>query len=369
MYSYNLRKTGLEVEEIAVYRTLSVLIGVVWAAFLSAFVWPMEARRLLAQGTSDLLFNLAWLYQAIAVRAISSPEAGEGDFRDRGVNLMLDNGGELASLAYHLPSARAQSSSSLPLSTYQDDAIARMTLTVQVSVIWLEGLLAHTVHEVRLKGPFPNHVYRQILASAQGLLDSLQGLQAAGQLATDATGGHTSGSLPSAADLGGQPKLLEPVDSARESLALEVTGNTVLVLYLLAASFRIKTPLPPFMPRVESARQKLLDHQQVLQHHPTGCQSAPVPPRGRSGSLVPDSTPETRTSPSLSPGSVRSTSTTFKVDSSGECDVLADSAERTIRLYSYALGMKEVVRHAEHLTELTQRTLGVVGGQFLTLPR
>lgn len=368
MYSYNLRKTGLEVEEIAVYRTLSVLIGVVWAAFLSAFVWPMEARRLLAHGTSDLLFNLAWLYQAIAVRAVSSPVAGEQDPRDRGVDSVSDNGGELASLAYNLPPTRARSPSSLPPSTNQDDAVARMTLTVQVSVIWLEGLLAHTVHEVRLKGPFPNHMYRQILASIQGLLDSLQGLQAAGQLATDATGGYANGSLPSAPTLGGQPKQLEPVDSAQESLALEVTGNTVLVLYLLAASFRIKAPLPPFMPRVELARQKLLDHRQV-QHQSAGRKSAPVPPRGRTGSLAPNSTREVQRSPSSSPRSVYPPSTTSKVNPSGERDMLAASAERTIRLYSYALGMKEVVRHTEHLTELTQQTLGVVGGQSLTLPR
>lgn len=53
MYSYNLRKAGTEVEEIALHRSISVTVGVLWATILNQLVWPFEARRELAGGLSE----------------------------------------------------------------------------------------------------------------------------------------------------------------------------------------------------------------------------------------------------------------------------------------------------------------------------
>lgn len=53
VYSYNLRKLGTEVEEIAVHRSISVTVGVLWATILNQLVWPFEARRELAGGLSE----------------------------------------------------------------------------------------------------------------------------------------------------------------------------------------------------------------------------------------------------------------------------------------------------------------------------
>ena len=53
MYSYNLRKVGIEVDEIAFHRTVAVIIGVIWATILNHLVWPFEARRELALGLSE----------------------------------------------------------------------------------------------------------------------------------------------------------------------------------------------------------------------------------------------------------------------------------------------------------------------------
>lgn len=53
VYSYNLRKTNVEVESVAFERTVAVIIGVVWATILNHLLWPNEARRELANGLSE----------------------------------------------------------------------------------------------------------------------------------------------------------------------------------------------------------------------------------------------------------------------------------------------------------------------------
>ncbi|KAI3493264.1 hypothetical protein L1887_42105 [Cichorium endivia] len=73
LYSYNLRKTDVEVEQIAYQRFASVVVGVVWATVLNQLVWPFEARRQLALGVSDVLFKLAWLYQRLVLSYSRDP--------------------------------------------------------------------------------------------------------------------------------------------------------------------------------------------------------------------------------------------------------------------------------------------------------
>lgn len=52
--SYNLRQKDVSVLHIALHRALSVIVGVVWAAFISRFWWPAEARRELGKALSEL---------------------------------------------------------------------------------------------------------------------------------------------------------------------------------------------------------------------------------------------------------------------------------------------------------------------------
>ncbi len=73
LYSYNLRKTEVEVEQIAYQRTVVVIVGVLWATVLKPAHWPFEARRQLALGVSDVLFKLAWLYQRLVLSYSRDP--------------------------------------------------------------------------------------------------------------------------------------------------------------------------------------------------------------------------------------------------------------------------------------------------------
>lgn len=45
-----------------------------------------------------------------------------------------------------------------------------------------------------------------------------------------------------------------PVNKERR----EMVGNIILAFSILAASFRLKAPLPPFLPPAEKARQRLV---------------------------------------------------------------------------------------------------------------
>jgi len=89
--SYNLRQKDISVLDIAFHRALSVIVGVVWAAFVSRFWWPAEARRELGKALSELssrdniqvrkltllyrfCLNIGWLYTRLVASNSFAPE-------------------------------------------------------------------------------------------------------------------------------------------------------------------------------------------------------------------------------------------------------------------------------------------------------
>lgn len=62
-----------------------------------------------------------------------------------------------------------------PLNIYQHYPYRELHL--QIKLIELQGLLAQTQHEPRLKGPFPVALYRSILTSLQTILDKLHSMR------------------------------------------------------------------------------------------------------------------------------------------------------------------------------------------------
>jgi hypothetical protein len=53
-FSYNLRENDLSVIDVAWHRAAAVTVGVLWAALLSRFWWPAEARRELGKVLGEL---------------------------------------------------------------------------------------------------------------------------------------------------------------------------------------------------------------------------------------------------------------------------------------------------------------------------
>lgn len=104
-----------------------------------------------------------------------------------------------------------------------------------------------------------------------------------------------------------------------------MVGNIILSLTILASAFRLKAPLPPYLPPVEKARQQLV------------CRR-------------------------FSPTPLNLTIT--KVDAIRRLDVVKNRdvrGSRQLLFFAYALTMKGVTEELESLGRTLQRAFGVIG--------
>ncbi|KDN43429.1 hypothetical protein K437DRAFT_225605 [Tilletiaria anomala UBC 951] len=230
LYSYNLRKLGIEVEQIAIKRMISVIIGVTWASLLTHLVWPMEARRQLAEGMADLMFKLSYLYQRLVLSYSAEPP-------DRPATMpQHDWEGDEESRPLLAPDEGSR----------QRDQFQPLELQLQVAIIRLEGLLVQTKHEPRLKGPFPIAKYKAMINSCQSILDKLHSMRCV-------TGRDAWHHLV-------RRDFVIPVNPYRR----EMVGNVLLYFYILGSAFHLKSPLPPYLPAANAARKALLERIRAL---------------------------------------------------------------------------------------------------------
>jgi hypothetical protein len=52
-FSYNIREENEDVSQLAMNRSISVTVGVVWAGIVSRYWWPTEARRELSRALGE----------------------------------------------------------------------------------------------------------------------------------------------------------------------------------------------------------------------------------------------------------------------------------------------------------------------------
>nr|GAT47657.1 predicted protein [Mycena chlorophos] len=224
LYCYNLRQVEISPWDVAINRAVSVAVGVVAAAVVSRFWWPAEARKELTKALGEFSLNIGWLYTRLVASNSFAPVAEEDE-----ENHVLRSEEELRPLT----PARARLSNSIK------DFMA-MELHLQIKLIELQGLLAQTQNEPRLKGPFPVQLYRGILTSMQTILDRLHSMRCV----TTREEWYTSV----------RQDFIIPVNKERR----EMVGNIILGFSTLASAFRLKAPLPPYLPPAEAARQRLV---------------------------------------------------------------------------------------------------------------
>ena len=53
LFSYNIREENEDVIRLAMNRSISVTVGVVWAGIVSRYWWPTEARRELSRALGE----------------------------------------------------------------------------------------------------------------------------------------------------------------------------------------------------------------------------------------------------------------------------------------------------------------------------
>ncbi|KAI9447166.1 Fusaric acid resistance protein-like-domain-containing protein [Russula earlei] len=223
LYSYNSRQLDISVVDIAFHRSTAVTVGVLWAGFVSRFWWPSEARRELSKQLGEFCLNIGWLYtHLVASNSFSSED------RTDGAEPEADEPNEETAL---LPRK---------LNNSIEEFMA-MELHLQIQLLGLQDLLKQTRHEPRLKGPFPIKLYRSILASLQTILDKLHSMRCV----TTREEWYTSV----------RRDFIIPVNKERR----EMVGNIILYFSTLASAFRLKAPMPPYLPPAEKARQQLVE--------------------------------------------------------------------------------------------------------------
>ncbi|KAH7099933.1 Fusaric acid resistance protein-like-domain-containing protein [Auriculariales sp. MPI-PUGE-AT-0066] len=225
LYCYNARESGANVQTVAIQRSLAVMVGVLWAAFVSRFWWPTEARRELTKKLSQFSLEMGWLY----TRLVASYSASEDAIASAGRRPRL-NGNESL-----LPLTR---DGRVDLDHSVGEFMA-MELYLQIQLIQLQDLLKQAQREPRLKGPFPVGLYRSILTSMQKILDKIHSMRCVTLREEWCTV---------------RRDFIVPVNKERK----EMVGNIILYFSTLSSAFRTKAPLPPYLPAAERSRQILV---------------------------------------------------------------------------------------------------------------
>ncbi|KAK0213314.1 hypothetical protein DFS33DRAFT_1249187 [Desarmillaria ectypa] len=228
LYCYNIRQRDVPIVSVAWHRALAVTAGVLYAAFIARFWWPSEARRELSKALGEFCLNIGWLYTRLAAANSFAPEYREESDDDDSRTASTE---DVALLGSGHTSGRTTLNNSI-------QEFMAMELHLQIKLIELQGLLAQTQHEPRLKGPFPVTLYRGVLTSLQTIMDRLHSMRCV----TTREEWYTA-------------NFIVPVNKER----YEMVGNIILYLSTLASAFRLKAPLPPYLPPAEKSRERLVD--------------------------------------------------------------------------------------------------------------
>ncbi|KAJ9102098.1 hypothetical protein QFC20_005107 [Naganishia adeliensis] len=205
LYAYNQRQTDLSAFGIGWRRATSVVVGVVWATFVSNYWWPFAARKELRIGLSDQNHDESCTGHPLVDRIQESHVSGREVENEKTIR-------EFMSMELHL----------------------------QIQLIQLRALLIQTANEPRLKGPFPRDTYGAIINSCQTMLDKFHSMRC---VTTRQEWDNTI-----------HRDFIRPVNKERK----EMVGNVILYFYLLAASLRLRFPMPASLPPAETARQRLV---------------------------------------------------------------------------------------------------------------
>ncbi|GAA6026876.1 hypothetical protein JCM8097_005927 [Rhodosporidiobolus ruineniae] len=239
LYSFNIREVEHHVTEVAFRRFIAVCAGVLWALVINTYVWPFEARRELRRGLSEFFLNSCYLYERL-VRIYSLPPQSlsrTGTIRHKpSSGSLVDNGGD------EVPNERTsllKKQARLELDEAAEDFVV-MEIELQLLLIRLQGLLAATRLEPRLKGPFPVAAYRAVLAACQSILDSLTAVARM----TNREAWFSSV----------RRDFVIPVNRERR----EMVGNIILFFSILSSAVSLKTPMPAYLPPAAAARDRLV---------------------------------------------------------------------------------------------------------------
>lgn len=279
MYNHINEEEAVDVIELAIMRCATVSAGVIIGNYIlcyyssvhlkpfiffaglvvTAYVWPFEARREMRKGLSDLLIRLSWLYKQLVSEyaednSYSLTKAKEDTSKETNYSHLVK---KAISDRHNRSMAAEEAENRLVTSREELEALAKrnevrsiqfqhVELSLQVSLVELQGLLAYAPNEPRLKGPFPAKTYEAMLASCQNILDKFLSIRIVILKDVWATQVRRDLMLPASKEL------------------MDMAGSVLLYFYLLASALQLKTPLPPYLPPAENAREMLMMKLQQL---------------------------------------------------------------------------------------------------------
>lgn len=240
LYKYKHRDDELvNVFELTWMRCVAVSLGVLIGLFVTAYIWPYEARTEVRKGLSDLLLRLSWLYKQLV--AVYSEEDNSNIYHASNYKIHGSAPTKKVSVPVVDPSILTRQNKLRALE------LQKIELSIQLGIFDLQSLLVNAPNEPRLKGPFPTKTYTAMLICCQNILDKLLSLRIV--ILKDVWAIHIRRNflLPASQEF------------------MEMAGNVFLYLYLLASALQLKTPLPPYLPPAEKTRRLLMNKLQQLQ--------------------------------------------------------------------------------------------------------
>ncbi|KAG0151562.1 hypothetical protein CROQUDRAFT_36606 [Cronartium quercuum f. sp. fusiforme G11] len=236
VYSYNVRDDDVHILVTAYHRVMCVLVGVAFGWIVNNFVWPYKARRELRTCLSEFLLESAFLYSYLVKRYSDPHRPPDAEIRVGALNSTVSD--ECAPLLHN--DARRDPKD------HRVCEFSNMELFLQVKLNRLFELLSATKHEPRLKGAFPTGRYQEMLTACQALLDMLHSMWAV----TNREEWKVSV----------RPTFVIPAQVERRGMV----GNILLLFGLLSTAIELKSPMPPFLPPAEQARQRLLNRVRAI---------------------------------------------------------------------------------------------------------
>ncbi|KAI8881158.1 hypothetical protein K501DRAFT_189586 [Backusella circina FSU 941] len=239
MYNHRSEPEQIDLFELAFMRCAAVSAAVLIGLFVTVYIWPFEARKEMRKGMSDLLIQFSWLYKQLVSEYSESTPAEDNTSYSQLVKKAIEQSNRAITSAEEL-NALAKRNEERALQFQQ------VELQLQVNIVELQGLLVHAPNEPRLKGAFPVKTYETMLTSCQNILDKFLSIRIVILKDVWATQVRRDLMLPASQEL------------------MEMAGSVLLYFYLLASALQLKTPLPPYLPPAEKAREQLMAKLQQL---------------------------------------------------------------------------------------------------------
>ena len=192
-------------------RGLAFVIGVVAALTVNWILWPFVARHELRKSLSAMMLHSAILYRGVVAKYVyHSPGEGPGP-EDIARSEMLEG-------------------------------------RLREGFVRMRQLMELTRHEMRLRAPFDPLPYSALIAACESFFEHLVQVR-------------QSSLYFQLSMLASDPKTVSSLTAPRRDAVAVILLN----LYILASALRADQPVPRYLPDAAGARQKLLDHMDVVE--------------------------------------------------------------------------------------------------------